>query len=568
MRVARRAPDDDRRLMGDLLIEAGIVSRAGISAGLHEQRLRGGRLGFNLVRIGEVTPVAFHFFLQERFPILVPELAEAMRHSPAIDLVPAGLAHHYSMFPVRAVDGVLDLAVAGADTPLLIPALQELTGLRVEPLISPPSLIAEALARFYPGEVAPGVLYRPLGENLLVLSDPGRGIRPLDPDLLPEDASGAEWLRGIIAQGIDRRARRIQIEPQSEALQIWFQGPRESDSGMSLPGGAYAGIASLLEGLSGIAARPRSAPRDGRLTLSLDGRRVSASVLASQGYEGHSYAIDLRQEMIISPDRDVLAEDVPLLADALRSLAESRRGLLVLAAPGPAEIETGVTAILNLLGNSLPGRVSVADWNIDIARSVPHDGGEHVPLATRVDRALERQPDLIVTPEMGRADDPRSAIALARERVVIAPLVATDAFDAAEQIGSAGMGRAAADVVAGILGVGLLETLCASCRVPYDLFEVVPPRAGYRSIPTGEFAAGAGCAACRGSGARNLVPVFEFLPTSAGDALFRPGCRAALLRDDRLRAGESTLLKSALQKASTGLVDVREPLRLLLHERL
>jgi len=37
-----------------------------------------------------------------------------------------------------------------ADSPRLIPAVEELTGLRVEPLICPPSLIGEALSRFYP----------------------------------------------------------------------------------------------------------------------------------------------------------------------------------------------------------------------------------------------------------------------------------------------------------------------------------------------------------------------------------------------------------------------------------
>ena len=567
MTTPRRRLNDDRRLMGDLMVEAGIASRAGVTAGLEEQRLRGGRLGFNLVRIGEVLPISFHFFLQDRFPILLPELAEALTRSPAVDLVPPDLAHHYFMVPVRAADGVLDLAIAGADSPLMIRGLQELTGLRVEPLIVPPSLIADTLARFYPEEISPGVIYRAAADNIMVLSDAERGIRPLDPDLLPEDAPATDWLRGIVAQGIERRARRIQVDPQPEILQIWFQGAREADSGMSLPVGASAGVASLIEGLSGIARRPRTAPREGRLVLEVDRRRVTASILANPGFDGHSYSIDLREERVAAPSVDTLRRDLPGLVRVLDRLVEQRHGLLVLAGPGTSETEVGLGSLLSLLGEALPRRIALRRTCPEGAGRVLPESGEEIPLATRIDRAVAKNPDLLIAMELGRAADARSALALSRDRVVIASVFAADAFEAAERISRLGQGRAAAELVAGILGIRLLEALCSSCRVAYDLLEVIPPGPRHRSVPVGDFAAGTGCMACRGSGTLELEPVFEFISTSDVDALFRPGVGAPELREERLRSGETTLIMSALQKASAGLIDVREPLRLLLHER-
>jgi hypothetical protein len=556
----RRFGGDDRRLLGDLLVEAGIAARAGVAAGLEEQKLRGGRLGFNLMKIGKVVPLSFHFFLQDGFPVLVPDLTEAMLRAPAVDLLPAGLAHHYYMVPVRAAGGVLDLAVTGADSPLLIPALQELTGLRVEPFIAPPSFIGEALRRFYPAEISPGVVYRPAGDNTLVLADDRLAIRPGDPELLSAGAPPPEWLRGIAARGIDRGARRIMIEPQPDALQVWFRGTPESDSGLTLPGGIYPGLASLIEGLSGIAARPRSAPREGRIALAATGRpRITATVRAETAVEGRAYAIDLREDVIASPSRDRLGRELPQLAAALRRLAEERRGLLLLAGPGSAEIEAGLTAALNLLGDALPRRIGLAGGEGDRA-------GEG-DVAARTDRALRQSPDLLIAAELGRAEDPRSALALAAGRVVIAPFPAVDAFDAAEGIARSGQGRAAGRSIAGILGTRLLETLCRSCGVPFDLHEVVPAAPRHRAIPAGEYAAAAGCASCREAGILNLQPVHEFLRPGPDEPLFRPGRPAPVRRDDWLRAGESTLLTAALQKAAVGQVDVREPLRLMLHER-
>jgi len=217
-----------------------------------------------------------------------------------------------------------------------------------------------------------------------------------------------------------------------------------------------------------------------------------------------------------------------------------------------------------LLGDALPRRIAIAAGEEAASEDAP--SASLIP-ASLIDAALRQSPDLLIATELGRSDDPRSALALARDRVVIAPLTAADAFEAAEQIACSGRGRAAESIVTGILGTRLIETLCRSCGVPYDLLEVVPPTPRYRSIPAGEFSAAAGCDACRGSGVLNLQPVFEFLRPSPDGSLFSPGCRAPVLRDDRLREGEPTLVMSALHKASLGQVDVREPLRLMLHER-
>src|SRR5213593_3861173 len=111
----RRAPLEDRRLLGDLLVEAGIASRQAVGSGLEEQRLRGGRLGYNLLKLGLATPTAMHLFLKDHLDVMAPELVDTLRTSPAVDLIPARLAHYYGMVPVGVEDGVLTLGVTTAD---------------------------------------------------------------------------------------------------------------------------------------------------------------------------------------------------------------------------------------------------------------------------------------------------------------------------------------------------------------------------------------------------------------------------------------------------------------------
>jgi len=567
----RRAEQDDRRLLGDLLIEAGLVTRGGLLAALEEQRMRGGRLGYHLVRLGKVTPAALHLFLQESFAVLAPDLLESLRRGPAVDLVPARLAHHYNMMPVRVDDGVLSLAIAAADSPRLIPAVEELTGLRVEPMICPPSLIGEALSRFYPAEVESGVIYRPAGDNVFVLSDRRRGLRPLLPEALREDAPAADWLRAIGAEAIRRQAKGLRIEPRRSEVRVAFRVAGADEPFLSLPRGVYLGLSALIEGLSRLAGRGRVVPREGRVALASEGRRLIASVLALPGLEGETYAIDLRVARVATRSARDLRQEVPALAAALDRLAARARGVLIVTSPGAAETAAGVAAVLDLLEGRLPRRIALGEWSavpgLETLTPSPPEGGEELPLDVLLEQVSDRGPDLLLLPQGDAASAP-AAFVQAHDRVVLLPVEAADAFAAVERLVRLGLGHEAAEAgVEGVLGVRLMESLCPSCRRACDLQDLLSPGPRHRRIGPGPYFTAPGCPACRGSGVLVLQPVFELLEVPAAGDLFRPGMTAAALRQSRAREGMETLVLAALRKSAEGILDVREPLRLLLHEQ-
>ena len=563
----RRAPEEDRRLLGDLLVEAGIASRRAVGTGLEEQRLRGGRLGYNLLKLGLAAPSAMHLFLNENFESLSPELAATLRTSPAIDFIPARLAHFYRMVPVSAGDGVLELGLTTADTPALIPAVEELTGLRVEPLICPPSLVIDVLSRFYPCEVETGVIYRPGADNAFVLSDRRRRILPAAPEALRADAPAADRVRALAAEGIRRGARRIRIEPGRDAMRITFSGRRLDDQDLLQPRGAYPGVARLLEGISGIAACRRVLPREGRFLLLTDQRRLVVSLAALPGLEGDSLTLDLREERIASASRAQIEADAPDLPRSVDRLAEARRGLLIVAGSDEAEAAAGVGMVLHLLGERLPRRAGVAGPVRPIDGAPPSRDEEEIPFEALLDRATADAPDLLVLPHLDRAGRGAAARDQAARRVVLSTLVpAHDASAAEERLLRAGIGPLVQDALVGILALRLMEPLCGSCRRPADPFEMLPAAAGHRRPPSGSYGVSEGCSSCRGSGLILWQPVFEFHPHRAEEDRFLAGLPARDRRAERAARGLGTLFLSGLAKAASGLVDVREPLRLLIHE--
>jgi len=553
--AGRGRAGEDRRLLGELLLEAGLVTPRGLSLALAAQRLGGGRLGMHLMRGGHVVPAAFHLFLGEHLEALRPDLLEDLLAGAAAGRLPARLAHHYGIVPVREQDGVLDLAVATFDQPGLRPAVEALTGLKVEPIIAPPALLAEALGRHYPEEVEPGILFRPAGDNVLVLGDGAHGLRAAAVESLTAGAPAGEWLRAIAALAVREGARRIEIEPRADTVAVSFTARAGRRPAVALPRGAYPGVAALLEGLARIPARGRIVPREGRFTVASGGERLFMSVLALPGLPARNYRLDLRSERIAGPDAHAIAASLPPLREAVDDLAARGRGLLGLAATAPAEWAAALETVLEHLRDRLGRRAVIGSWD---------DRGTGA-IRDAIGAAAARPPDgtdLLVIGTPWRSGVGASIGALARDRVILAAVDAPDACAGAEAMARATAGSEADIGPSGVLAVRHLETPCTSCRTPFDLGELLALLPGGSSAPAPAWMA-PGCSGCRGSGRIEMARVSEFLPLAAG-RLARPGTRARRLREES--PWRPTIARSAVRGALAGSIDAREVVRLLVHE--
>ena len=538
---------DGPRLLGELLLEAGVVSGAGLRAGLEAQRLGGGRLGWHLMRLGEVVPVGFHLFLDTHLEGMRPDLMSDLREGSAAPFVPARLAHHYGMMPVRETDGALEIALGSADQRGLVPAVEAMTSRRVEPIICPPSFVAEAIARHYPAEVEPGVIFAAAGEPELVLRDARRGLVPADCAALSPAAPPAEWLRALVAAALARGARLLALEPGRSGDRARLE-TADAEEEIELPRGPLAGVAALVDGLSRTAARGRILPREGRFTVRDEGRRIAVSALSLPGLHGRATLLHFREERVLGPTPLQHALALPALGLTVDRLAAERKGLLFLAATGPSEWNSALLAVLSLLGDRLPHRDVRGGWD---------DGAP---------ASFQSGADLLVVASPWEPAHAADLEAQAAQRVVVATIAAGNAFRAAQVLAQGRVGRArAGSAAAGILAARHVEAVCSACRRPFDLgalLDLVPEAGAARS---GSFATAPGCGACRGSGRLDLVRALEYLPLGP-DALDRPGRHAARLRAEQAEANRPTLLDAVLSEAADGRVDVREVLRLLVHE--
>jgi hypothetical protein len=136
--------------LGELLIEAGVVTQAQLGEALAQQRLHGGRLGTNLVELGFVDEKTLSSLLARQLTIPSATAAQLDRCDPlALQLLPPDVADKLRAIPLREDAGRLWVAMADPTDQSTLTELARLTKRNVRPMVAPELLIQYALERHY-----------------------------------------------------------------------------------------------------------------------------------------------------------------------------------------------------------------------------------------------------------------------------------------------------------------------------------------------------------------------------------------------------------------------------------
>ena len=184
--------------------------------------------------------------------------------------------------------------------------------------------------------------------------------------------------------------------------------------------------------------------------------------------------------------------------------------------------------------------------------------------ATALRSILRQDPDVLMIGEMRDTETAELAIQAAMTgHMVFSTLHTNDALGAIPRLLDLGIpAYLIAATVEGILAQRLVRRVCAGCPEPY-----VPTLEALRALSdsecaSGSFVRGRGCRACRGTGFRGRVGLFELLVI--GDELRATIARAeprAILRNIAIGDGMLSLKQDGLRKALAGLTTVEEVLR-------
>jgi hypothetical protein len=138
-----------RKKLGEMLVEAGVLSEQSLRMALAEQRRWGGTLGKTLVEMKVLSEAELVRVLSQQLGVEPVDLDHLDIHPTVLELVPGEFAEQNSVVPFNQPMKFLDVAMAEPTNIGVIDELRIRTQLNIRPYIAGPKMIERALAKHY-----------------------------------------------------------------------------------------------------------------------------------------------------------------------------------------------------------------------------------------------------------------------------------------------------------------------------------------------------------------------------------------------------------------------------------
>src|SRR5215813_11751999 len=289
--------------LGEILVRENLISPQHLRQALDYQREHGGRLGYNLVKLGLVSDDTITAVLSRQYGIPSVNLELFNIDDSVLRLIPQEVAQKYSVLPLSRVGATLTLAMVDPTNVFAMDDIKFMTGLNVEPVVVAEASIQHAISHYYSTSreidlanvsIDDGVL-----EGVSLLNGNGNGtitkadLASLDsidftpPDSgddveiledneeidlttlsrMSADAPVVRLVNVLLVDALRRGASDIHVEPYEKELRIRFRIDGVLYDGMHPPLKMRDALISRIKIMSKLDISEKRLPQDGRIKI-------------------------------------------------------------------------------------------------------------------------------------------------------------------------------------------------------------------------------------------------------------------------------------------------------------
>src|SRR5687767_2574404 len=136
--------------IGELLLKEKRITPDQLQEALNYQKANGGKLGFNLVKMGFVKDEELTALLSKQYGVPSINLAQFEIDPAVIKLIPAETAQKYQIIPLSRSGATLTIAMTDPTNVFAMDDIKFMTGYNVEPVVASETAVADAITRYYP----------------------------------------------------------------------------------------------------------------------------------------------------------------------------------------------------------------------------------------------------------------------------------------------------------------------------------------------------------------------------------------------------------------------------------
>jgi type IV pilus assembly protein PilB len=602
--------------LGQMLMEAKIITDGQLNQALTLQKKAGGRLGTSLVKLGYITEEKLVAFLSKQFGVPAINLSEYEIDAAVVKLVPVEIARKYTIMPVARVGATLTIAMADPSNIFAIDDVKFMTGYNVEVAVSSETGILNALGSHYGGKGAMVVKESEQAtadkakESAAILSskdytiddleeggnmDMGEDDSPMvdvedfdsvvgsaldgveaveeeEEALVTSDQIDApivKLVNGILVNAVKTMASDIHVEPYETSLRVRYRVDGVLHTVMNLPTKIKAAMTSRLKIMSKLDIAERRLPQDGRIKLKLGKKRdIDFRVSVLPTLFGEKTVLRILDKSNLQVDLTKLGFEESAMNNFMGAL-DSPYGMILVTGPtGSGKTTTLYSALAYL--NKPDINISTAEDPVEFnfmginQVHVREDIGLSFAAALR--SFLRQDPDIIMVGEIRDFETAEIAIKAALTgHLVLSTLHTNDAPSTVSRLLNMGVEPfLVASSVLVILAQRLARRICQKCVTEDSVPEPALLKVGFseEDAKSVKVMKGKGCDACNGTGYKGRVALYEvMLMNEALKELVLEGGSTDEVKKVAISSGMKSLRMSGLTKVAEGMTTIEEVLR-------
>ncbi len=550
-----------RKRIGDMLVEAGLISCQQLDAALEKSRKQRCKVGEVLVDQKLVTPSALLNVLSHQLNTPIVDLQRVQIRPEALRMVPEDLARRFNVLPLELSDAMLTVAMEDPQNLDTLESLRALTRKRIKPVLALSSDILGAI----------NLHYRDMGEIVQQVRQFADGGAELADTAVTAEVVAqtpiARTVELIVAQAVRDRASDVHIEPQREHLAVRFRIDGILHDTLRLPLSVHGPLTTRIKVLANMNIAERRRPQDGQLSTRVGGNEVDVRVASMETSNGEMMVLrilDRSFSFIQLPELGLRSE---VLASYGR-LLKAPFGMILVSGPTGSGKTTTLYASLNQLDHKENNVMTIEDpveYRFDGINQIQINPQADITFARGLRSMMRLDPDVILVGEIRDHETAQIAVQSALTgHLVLSSVHANDAAGSLLRLLDLGVDSfLLTSAVIGILAQRLVRRVCPHCRVLRE--GPVEEQLAYEheiGEPRREFYYGAGCNFCAGTGYLGRTGVHELLVANeAIRALLLRRASHGELRAQAVAGGLVPMRRDGMLKAAEGITTPHEIIR-------
>ncbi|MCD9514836.1 GspE/PulE family protein [Photobacterium carnosum] len=553
-----------RKRLGDLLVDANIITQNDLDLALEKHQQTGRKLGDTLINMGFLTETKMLQFLAQQLGIALVDLTKVDIDRDNISLLSEVNARRLRALVLgRQGDTVRVVMSDPADLTSQEAVFDLLHDYRVELVIAPERQLLAAFDRYYrrTKEIAS------FAEQLKAEHQSDQGFSYGMEDTDKEKVTVVKLINSLFEDAIQVGASDIHIEPDADVLRIRQRIDGVLHETLLKESSVSAALVLRLKLMSGLDISEKRLPQDGRFNIKVRDHSVDVRISTMPIQHGESVVMRLLDQSagILSLDEIGMPAD---LVERFRRQLKRPHGMLLVTGPTGSGKTTTLYGALNELnkpGKKLITAEDPVEYRLPRVNQVQVNNRIGLTFSSILRTFLRQDPDVILIGEMRDQETVEIGLRAALTgHLVLSTLHTNDAIDSAlRMIDMEAPGYLVASSVRAVLAQRLVRRICPDC-IEDDVLEESQLTWIEMRFPADEkqiFKHGRGCHSCNFSGYKGRIGVFELLEMRQNmmDAL-RENNAVLFTQLARKSEGYKPLIESAMELALSGKTSIDEVL--------